>query len=121
MTCSQQFALRAAFRLTFPLTMVVWSVLCWGAIPVVGAEFFVARDGNDAWTGTLASPNPTKSDGPFASLDRARDAVRAQRKSKPAEPSTVLVRGGVYELAKTLALSADDSGSREAPVVWQNY
>ena len=37
---------------------------------------YVVNGGNDRWSGTLAEPNAAKSDGPFASLERARDEVR---------------------------------------------
>ena len=38
------------------------------------ADLYVATDGNDGWTGTLESPNADATDGPFATLARARDA-----------------------------------------------
>jgi len=44
-------------------------------------DFFVSPKGNDSWTGTLAEPNAAKTDGPFATLDRAKKAVR-ELKSK---------------------------------------
>ncbi|HHK41194.1 MAG TPA: hypothetical protein ENJ50_02150, partial [Planctomycetaceae bacterium] len=37
-------------------------------------RLFVAPNGNDQWSGTLPSPNDSKTDGPFATLQRARDA-----------------------------------------------
>ena len=40
------------------------------------AAFYVATNGNDAWSGTLAEPNAARTDGPFATLERDRDAVR---------------------------------------------
>jgi len=44
-------------------------------------HFHVATNGNDAWSGTLPEPNAAKTDGPFATLRRARDAVRAAIKA----------------------------------------
>ena len=38
--------------------------------------FYVSTDGNDRWSGRLSEANDTKTDGPFASLKRARDAIR---------------------------------------------
>lgn len=75
-----------------------------------GAEFFVGPDGDDAGPGTQAAP--------FATLERARMAVREARRQAPAAPVTVQVRGGVYALATPLKLDAEDSGSESAPVVW---
>lgn len=38
--------------------------------------FFVAPCGNDTWSGGLPDPNPTDTDGPFATFQRAQTAVR---------------------------------------------
>lgn len=92
-----------------------------GAEFAAGAEFFVAKSGNDAWSGTLAEPNVAKSDGPFTSLERAREAVRQHRKINPEASHTVSVRTGVYELARPLVLTEEDSGTEAAPVSWRNY
>jgi len=89
--------------------------------------FFVATNGNDAWSGGLADPNADNSDGPFASLSRAQYAVENAPK-----PATVLVRNGTYYPALTpstsksypgtLTLTSADSGaSSSAQVTWQNY
>ena len=83
--------------------------------------FYVALDGNDSWSGKLTEPNSGKTDGPFATLEKARDAVRLSKKDNPAKPVNVLIRGGVYSITKTLALTAEDSGSVKAPVVWSAY
>jgi hypothetical protein len=40
-------------------------------------DFFVSPQGNDMWSGKLADPG--ESDGPFATLPRARDAIRERR------------------------------------------
>ena len=55
------------------------------------ADFYVAPNGNDQWSGTLAEPNSTNTDGPFASISRAQEAVRLLKsqvyipKGKPVE------------------------------------
>ena len=35
------------------------------------ADFYVSPSGNDNWSGTLANPNQSLTDGPFATIDRA--------------------------------------------------
>ena len=40
-------------------------------------RFYVATNGNDAWSGKQREPNPAKTNGPFATLEAARDAIRA--------------------------------------------
>jgi len=94
--------------------------LCPTAGADVGAAFYVSPDGNDAWTGTLAAPNELSSDGPFFTIERARDAVRALKQAGPLPTGgvKVVLRGGRYALKKTLELTAEDSGTAEAPVVY---
>lgn len=84
------------------------------------ATFFVSVHGNDAWSGRLAAPNAEKTDGPFATLAKARDALR-RLKDKPKQPLTVMVRGGKYLLDQTLVLGPEDSGTRESPVTYSAY
>ncbi|MBN2451482.1 MAG: hypothetical protein JXR77_13910, partial [Lentisphaeria bacterium] len=88
-----------------------------------GIVLYVALAGNDAWSGTLATPNPAKTDGPFASLERARDAIRTLRQagSLPAGGVAVHVREGVYELGSTFALTAEDSGSETSAIVYRAH
>ena len=71
-----------------------------------GDAFYVAKNGNDAWSGRLAAPNAEGTDGPFASLERAQAAMRADT------VKTTYVREGSYNLTGTLGLGASDSGVR---------
>jgi len=88
----------------------------------VEATFYVAPNGNDGWSGKLAEPNAMKTEGPFATLGRARDAAREVKgKQAPKEPITVIVRGGKYYLDQTLVFSSEDSGSREFPITYKAY
>ena len=85
-------------------------------------RFFVATDGNDQWSGTLDSPNADQTDGPFATLTRARNAIRQLKLAGALQrPVEVLVRGGTYELATPFHLSAGDSGSRQAPITYAAF
>jgi hypothetical protein len=89
----------------------------------VKADFYVAPGGNDQWSGLLAAPNDQKTDGPFATLERARDAVRGLRsKQSPLErPVVVHVRGGVYRREQAFVLRPEDSGTEASPTVYQSY
>lgn len=103
---------------------VYLSLLLLFAVPALAAApvFFVAPNGNDAWTGTVADPNANNSDGPFATLTRARDALRATGTPEGLpDGGTVAVRGGTYFLREPLRLEARDSGTTERPVLWQAY
>lgn len=63
---------------------------------VPAADFYVSPAGNDDHPGTETQP--------FATLERARDAVRVAK-------GTVWIRGGSYFLAHTFVLGPPDSGT----------
>ncbi len=87
------------------------SAMAAGAPPAV---FHVAPGGNDAWSGGLAAPAADGTDGPFATLARARAATRA------AGPGCLVeVAGGVYLLAETFVLGPEDSGTPENPTTYR--
>jgi len=62
-----------------------WAIVLGDALPSAAGEtraaaeamFHVSPDGSDNWSGKLAEPNGDRTDGPFASIDRARQAARA--------------------------------------------
>jgi len=81
------------------------------------ADFFVSPKGNDRWSGRLADPG--ENDGPFATVARAREAVRAWlRTQKEPRPVRVVLRGGTYYLDQPLEFGPEDSGTEKAPVVY---
>ena len=91
------------------------------------ANFYVAPNGKDSWSGKLPAPNANNTDGPFASVAKAQIAVQELSKSRPKRPVEVMLRGGTYYLPLsptnpgTLNFTARDSGSTQAPVTWENY
>ena len=86
--------------------------------PVPALIFHVAPNGNDAWSGTLAAPNATQTDGPRRTLLAAREAVRAYRATHgwPTSGVTVQVQAGTYPQAESFTLTAEDSGTAAAPL-----
>lgn len=83
------------------------SVLAVFAASLGGAQpYYVSPSGNDTNPGTLEKP--------FATLQRAQQAVRQNR-------SDVFLRGGTYYLPAPLVFTAEDSGTKDQPVVFQNY
>ena len=85
------------------------------------AELYVAPSGNDAWSGSLPAPRADGTDGPFATLERARDALRKLRAGKPSRgPVVVRLRGGTYRRAKPFVLHPEDSGTESSPVVYES-
>lgn len=92
------------------------------SVPSPSTNLFVATNGNDTWSGRLAAPNAERSDGPFATLQRARDAVRLVRaaKSESSQAIVVTVRGGIYSLKKPFVLEAVDSGVPGGDTVYRS-
>lgn len=88
----------------WPLLIGLWLV----SFGAGAAEFHVATSGNDANPGSAARP--------FATLARAQQAARTVAGK---EPVIVTVHRGIYYLPETLVLTAADSGSATAPVVYQ--
>ena len=96
---------------------------CPAGIPQPKEEIlYVSSQGDDAWSGRLPQPNTAKTDGPFATLARARDAIRSIRAGKPLQrPVSVYVRGGVYALAAPLVFLPQDSGDAKCPITYAAY
>ncbi|CBS91415.1 right-handed parallel beta-helix repeat-containing protein [Azospirillum lipoferum] len=69
-----------------------------------GPGFYVAKNGNDSWSGKLAAPNADGTDGPFASLEKAQAAMRSS------DIDTTYVRGGEYHPKNAIWLDGQDSG-----------
>ena len=82
------------------------------AAAAAAAEWYVAPHGSDANPGTEARP--------FATLERARDAVRSRKRDGRTLPgrTTVFLADGVYRLDHPLVFAPEDSGTAESPVTY---
>ena len=86
------------------------------------ADFYVAPDGKDTWSGRLAAAWPDGSDGPLATLAGARDAVRRLKEQGPLrKPVRVLLRGGTYAVSEPVVFFEGDSGTKQAPITYAAY
>ncbi|HEV7924624.1 MAG TPA: PDZ domain-containing protein [Verrucomicrobiae bacterium] len=72
----------------------------------LGQPYYVSPSGRDANTGTLEKP--------FATIQRAQQAARQR-------PGVVFLRGGTYYLPEPLVFTAQDSGTQDAPVIFQAH
>jgi HEAT repeat protein len=89
----------------------------------VGANLWVAVDGDDTWSGRLPQRDGDSSDGPFATLERARDEIRRMKQAGllPDGGVAVNIRGGAYNLSRSFQLTAADSGTEAAPIIYRAY
>jgi hypothetical protein len=92
-----------------------------GERPARENVLYIASDGNETWTGQFARPNKDKTDGPFATLERARDEIRKIKKTGgfPEGGITVELGGGAYELHRPFELTSADSGMENKPIVYR--
>ena len=90
-----------------------WGLLAFGlCISARGTDFYVSPVGQDGWSGRLTTANEAATDGPFATLERARVAVRDLVAAGPlVEPVSVQIREGLYPVSAPLVLGADCSGT----------
>lgn len=86
------------------------------AISDSATTLHVSTRGSDAGDGSASQP--------FATLERAREAIRQLKKNSssklPPGGVRVLVEAGDYPVRRTFRLSAEDSGTMDAPVVYQS-
>ncbi len=88
----------------------------------VKPDVFVSTVGSDAWSGKLDKPNAARTDGPFATLERARAAVRMLKQQPHSGPIVVSVRGGTYFLSSPIVFEPEDSGiSTSQPTLYTAY
>ena len=98
-------------RNTVKLTLLT-TLLLLRPSALLAAEFYVAPNGNDAHPGTKAEP--------FATLERARDAVRHINRDMQ-EDIVVVLRGGTYRLNDTLVFEPEDSGTGGHNVIYRAH
>ncbi len=80
---------------------------------VYAVDFYVSLKGSDKNYGTK--------DYPFATLEGARDGVKAYKKrSFQSNNITVWIEGGTYYLSRALVLNSDDSGTESSPIIYRS-
>jgi hypothetical protein len=93
-------------------------------VPASGTRvLYLSPEGNDRWSGQFAAPLADGTDGPLATVARARELVRERlgADDREQEPVVVSFRAGTYRIASTLNLTAADSASGAVDLVWQAY
>jgi hypothetical protein len=107
MECSKALLMAIIACASF-VTLLLAAAPAVGAVGAVG-DFYVSPEGNDAWSGRLASPNEKRTDGPLRTLDLAA------RSAGPGD--TCHVRAGVYHET----LKPHRSGGAGAAITFRNY
>lgn len=95
------------------VTLIVTSLSGISQAASIQGAFHVAPSGSDANCGSAEQP--------FATVGRARDAVRAKIAAGLHEDLTVLIRGGVYAQKETLRFGPEDSGTETHAITYAAY
>ena len=95
------------------MRLLIVSVALLLPLPGPAAELFVSPTGSDTNAGTRAKP--------FATLEHARDEARRLRQDgkPPRDGLSIWLGGGEYFRTNALELTAADSGTPDAPVIWR--
>lgn len=85
----------------------------WCSVAAAQTELHIATNGSNENSGTEISP--------FASLERARDAIRILKKTSglPRGGVTVWIHQGDYSLRQNVAFTQQDSGDVEHPIAYR--
>ncbi|MGD0744237.1 MAG: right-handed parallel beta-helix repeat-containing protein [Verrucomicrobiota bacterium] len=92
-----------------------WLLLCLLLVPLQAKEldFYVSQAGNDAANGSSPST-------PFATLERARQAVRSAKEGiRDISAINVFIERGTYRLTEPLVFTPEDSGTERMPITFQ--
>jgi hypothetical protein len=86
----------------------------------IAKDFYVNQYGNDLWLGSLKQPNANKTNGPFRTIERAKQAIRALKQTNTfIEKVTVNIAAGRYYLNQPLNFNIMDSGLPGKEILWQ--
>lgn len=85
----------------------------------IGLTFYVAPNGDDSMTGTATEKRGAE--GPFLTIERARDAIRALKLSAglPGDGVSVEIQAGTYRLTRPLEFGHQDGGEKGQPIIYR--
>lgn len=90
--------------------MIGMLMCCAVQAPLMARDYHISPDGSDDNVGSKQKP--------FATLVRARDAIRLAEIAGR-EPVNVVMADGIYLLDESFVLESRDSGSEDAPVIYR--
>lgn len=116
--------MRPSGKFSMPALAIIMagqSAIAPGAIAAVDPVFYVATNGNDAWSGRTPEVNVARTDGPFATIERARDAIRELKAGAglPKGGAVVEILPGRYEFDRAIDFTSLDDGTAERPIIYR--
>ncbi|MCK4998332.1 MAG: hypothetical protein KAS23_02315, partial [Anaerohalosphaera sp.] len=102
-------------RSVLPVLIVLTVINCCYAITL-----YVSPAGNDSWSGKLAAPNTSATDGPKATIAGARDRIRKIKADGGlTESITVIIADGEYSQIDPVVFTPADSGTESSPITYR--
>jgi len=113
------FALLGEQLMKYILSLVIITSLC-VSNAAMSTDFYVNPKGNDSWSGTIKQADEKKTDGPFKTLEKAKQAIRTLKQTNTFNDKvTVNIATGSYYLSQPLNFNLMDSGLAGKEVLWQ--
>lgn len=100
-------------------SLLIIASLCITSV-AMATDYFVNPAGNDVWSGSLKVANAKKTDGPFKTIERAKQAIRALKQTNTfIDKVSITIAAGNYVLNQPLNFNVMDSGLPGRDIVWQ--
>lgn len=110
------------YSVGLPVVLIAIFLCPFQGVQAAQDRFYVATDGNDAWSGRLSAANAKGTDGPFATVVRARDAIREIKTAGRFDrPLKVFIRDGLHFQTEPFVLQPEDSGTDVHPVTYTAF
>jgi len=85
-------------------------------------KLYVSQEGNDNWSGQIPFSNQNNSDGPFRTIQRAKEEITKQKENgKLRQPIVFYMKRGTYFLDEPIIFNSDDSGTPKFPVLFTSF
>jgi hypothetical protein len=82
--------------------------------------YYVAKDGNDAWSGKSPEKNAGKNEGPFASLNKALECIKTSNFTDNAE-IIINIREGIYSFNEGIIINSEISSGKNNKITIKAY
>lgn len=111
------------YLIHYKLLVIVFSIL---QIPLLAGSqttFFVSPFGNDEWSGKFSDPVNNKRDGPFRTIEKAKQSIDALSENvlTAGNEIKIFLRRGVYTIAQPLVFSGKAGSGKNNLVTFSAY
>jgi parallel beta-helix repeat protein len=84
-------------------------------------KYYVSTEGDDSFSGQYPGKTLSGKDGPFRTIEKAKNAARERLASGANSNITILIRGGQYFVNSSIEFDHRDSGKEGYQITYKNY